>query len=201
MTTMGESKVGAVVLAAGQATRMGACKQLLKVGGEPLVTSIIRKVQAAGCGPVVVVLGAYAQDISKELASASVHPVYNPDWESGMGGSISVGIKALQFIAPECDAALVTLCDQPLLTADLLRTLSHVVGQANAAIAACQYGGRTGPPAVFGRAWFDDLSKLSGPAGARNLLRDQAGVVLCVPFEDAAVDLDTPEALQDFLAR
>ncbi len=195
------SGMGAVILAAGSSSRMGRCKQLLRIGEETLVEAIVRKVAAAGYAPVVVVIGAYAEQLSPVLAPLGVEAVFNPDWAAGMGGSIAVGVGRLRSVAPACTGALVTLSDQPLLTTALLRTLHELAAPAPDAISACRYGGFPGPPAVFGREWFDTLCQLSGPAGARKLLREQRHLVRCVPFEDGALDLDTPEAWQAFLDR
>ena len=60
--------VGAVLLAAGQATRMGnRPKSLLQLGGVPLIRRQLIALSGAGVDEVVVVLGHYADDIEPLL--------------------------------------------------------------------------------------------------------------------------------------
>jgi molybdenum cofactor cytidylyltransferase len=101
----------AVILAAGGSTRMGQPKALLPVGGVSLLRRAVAA--AAGCDPVVVVLGAVADRVRPELDGLAVTAVENPDWDQGPGTSIRVGLGA----AGDADAAVLLACNQPLVDA------------------------------------------------------------------------------------
>ena len=90
--------VGAVVLAAGAATRFGAPKQRL------LAPQVVARLREAPVDEVVVVAGAYPL----ELDGARV--ISCADWELGPGASLRCGLAAL---APEAEAAVVVLADGP----------------------------------------------------------------------------------------
>lgn len=86
-----ESSIAIIILAAGASTRMGTPKQLLPYQGCSLLRYTIESAMASVCQPVVVVLGANAQQIASEVNQSSVMVVENPDWHLGMGSSKSLG--------------------------------------------------------------------------------------------------------------
>lgn len=125
--------VGAVVLAAGAATRFGAPKQRL------LLPSVLERV--GGVDQVVVVSGAY------ELEGA----VPCPDWERGPGASLRCGLAAL---GPEVEAAVVVLADGPELAPAAIERVIAVWRKSGAPLVAASYGGARGHPLLVGRsAW------------------------------------------------
>ena len=181
--------VGAVILAAGGSSRLGSPKQLLDFRGRSLLRHAAETALAAGCRPVVVVLGSGAERLRPELAGLAVHAVENPEWSEGMGTSIRRGLETLGSLAPGLDGALLMLCDQPLIGPAALRALAEA-GRPDG-IAAAAYHGIVGVPAVFGRTFFDELRALAADAGAKPLLRRHAGIVVEVALPEAATDIDT----------
>lgn len=188
--------VAAVVLAAGASTRLGRPKQLVRIGGQPLVRRAARAALAAGCRPVVVVLGA-AVRADGALTDLPVRRVRNPRWMDGMGASIACGVRAAATGGPAGRPAgcIVLPCDQPRLTAGVLTALMKRFAAGNAAAVVCRYGGTTGPPALFGAALFDRLSALTGDRGAKRVLRGCAAVAV-VDFPGGGLDVDTDADLQ-----
>jgi len=179
-------RLGAVILAAGAATRMGCIKQLLVFRGRTLVEGAILQAQEAGFAPVVVVLGARADEVRLAVARTTAEWVVNQNWTSGMGSSIKAGIEK---IPADVDGVAVLLADQPFVTAEHLQAMVRVF---RSPILAARYAGTLGVPALFGRAVFARLRALPDEAGARALLR--GSVVEVAPFDlpEAATDIDTP---------
>lgn len=181
-------QIAAIVLAAGASRRLGSAKQLLRdAHGESLLVRIVRDAIGAGCDPVVVVLGAHADDVREVLADEPVICVENPHWSDGMSSSIRCGID---YLAPSaCSAVLLLACDQPAVTAAHLRALleTHAVrGERVVSV----YAGVRGIPAVWPRADWNGLRALHGDRGAKSLLRgDEPAIAL----DHGALDLDTPE--------
>ena len=151
---------------------------------------------------VVVVLGSRADDLEGELDGVSVEVMKNPAWGKGMGTSVRMGMEALRTLAPEIDGVLLTLCDQPLVGPVVLGQLCDAFERAGSteAIVAAVYNGTPGVPAIFGRAHFDELLALPDDAGAKPVLLKHRASVIGVPLPEAAVDIDTREQYERFMA-
>jgi molybdenum cofactor cytidylyltransferase len=184
------SRVAGLLLAAGEGRRMGAPKQLLRLGRTSLVRRATQALLASGCDAVFAVLGAHADLVAPELADLPVSVVENPRWRDGLAGSIRRGVEAA-LAAGRFDAVLLALADQPGVTSALLARLIGEFEGAGRSLAACSYAGTLGAPALFSRRHFAALCALRGDRGAKELLRRHESEVARVPFEDAAIDVDT----------
>ena len=185
-------RFGAVILAAGESSRMGTPKQLLLVDGQPLLLRAIEAALASAAWPVVVVLGAHAEKIRPLLARHPVLITENSAWPEGMAASIRVGVTTLQQFSRQLDAALVALCDQPAFSAAIIAQLVAAQRTTGRSIVASRYGGRQGAPALFLREHFETLTHLTGEEGARALLNGSPDQVAAVDLPALALDLDTP---------
>lgn len=181
--------VAVVVLAAGASRRLGRPKQLLTFRGQTLLARAVGVARAADCGPVFAVLPPAAGAMRREIDSAA-RVVENPDREAGLGTSIRAGVAAAES-SPGVSAILFTVCDQPLVTAELLRELvaAHRRGRG---LVASGYGGAVGVPALFARQFFGELRALPAGAGAKRLLARHAAGVFAVAFPSGDFDVDTP---------
>ncbi len=196
------AEVGAIVLAAGRATRFRAgggvepSKLVASLGGEPLVRHAVRAALASRARPVVAVTGHARVDIEAALAGLAVVFAHNPDYASGLASSLKTGIGAL----PDSVAgAVVLLGDMPAVDAALLDRLIEAFVAAPEALAATPVSaGRRGNPVLLSRALFAPIGALEGDEGARRLLSQvEAGQVLevTVEGEGATLDVDTPDDL------
>lgn len=184
--------VFALVLAAGSASRFGATKQLAEIDGVPLVRRAT-DAAAAVCGNhVAIVVGHDWRAVSEAGLATGGFLVCNERYADGLGSSIARGVRSLRHVA---DAVLVMLADQPLVTADHLRTLVTAWSGAGDEIIATEFDGSLGPPVLFGRDCFDELASLTGNSGGKQLLSDVRFRTRSVDFEPAAFDIDTPEDL------
>lgn len=193
--------VGAIVLAAGESSRMGEPKQLLKIEGTSLLRRAAETATQSGCSPVVVVLGCDAERMLPELASLDLHPIVNADWRRGIGSSIKCGASRVRENSPDIDAILILLVDQPFVTPGALRQLMSAFEQSGKAACVSSYGETFGPPVVVGRAFFPQLLALPDAHGAKSIWANSPGDVATFPCEEAAIDLDTPEDLARAVAR
>ncbi|MCB0635739.1 MAG: nucleotidyltransferase family protein [Lewinella sp.] len=183
-----------LLLAAGAGSRMGMPKQLMVLDGQPLLLRTLATVRAAaGSAPVYVVLGARAAMIRPLLTDGPVGTVINPDWESGMASSLQAGLAAALADEPELGGVVLTVVDQPALTADHLRQLVQAWCEGSDLIGSVYADGGRGVPALIGAAHFPALRALTGAAGAGPLLRDPARKAHWIPFPEGHRDLDKPE--------
>jgi molybdenum cofactor cytidylyltransferase len=181
-------RVAAVILAAGGSTRLGQPKQLLVTGGETLVESAVRAAREAGCKPVLVVTGAVP------LSTTGV-AIANAEWEQGIGTSIRCGVQHIAAQQPTPDAVLLLTCDQPLVDAELLRTLITTRQATGKPIVASSYAGTLGIPALFDRSCWEELGRLPNESGAKPIITSDPTRVAGVPFVGGEIDIDTPADL------
>src|SRR5215831_2533700 len=108
---MTRNNIGIIVLAAGESSRFGRPKQLLKFDGKTLLRRAVESAIEAQLGPVVVVLGAAFDEIQKDIADLSVDVIKNADWVTGMSVSIIAGLDRLLSLSSSISAVIFTLCD------------------------------------------------------------------------------------------
>ena len=173
--------VAAIILAAGESTRLGRAKQDVVLGGETLLRRAVRVAGEAGLSPVIaVVREARYMDV---LRASGAMVVTNAKAYEGMATSIVCGVVAARGMS--VDGAVVMTCDQPGLRADHLRALTAERGE----VVGSEYSGRVGVPAYFPAAAFAELMELRGDVGAREILRGAKSIVQ----QTLSVDIDTEE--------
>lgn len=175
--------VGAI-LAAGGSSRLGRPKQLVLVGGEPLVRRTARVALASPCSAIAVVVGAAGDEVGRALAGLDVATPSNAAWTEGVASSIRVA--AAWAKARSASALLLMVCDQPRLTTEHLTALLAEHARTGAVVGS-GYRGTVGVPAVFPASSFGALEQLTGDRGARALLAGAAAIA----WEDGAIDVDS----------
>lgn len=190
------SRYGAIVLAAGSSSRMGAHKLLLPLGGRPLVAYAVAAACASQAEPVVVVLGRRAEEVRAALPAGRYVTVVNPYFAAGMASSLRTGLRALRTAVGDSEVAgmLIALADQPLAGADLFDSLLRTAAEVPDAIVAPSYDGRRGNPVVFPAAVFDELERVEGDEGGRGVIARHTDRLTLVEWPDlrAALDVDRP---------
>ena len=175
--------LAAIVLAAGAGRRMGGPKALLVVEGETLLRRSTRAALAAGCAPVVAVVGPWDPD----MEDLDIRVVPNPEADEGMASSIRAGLAALP---DDVEGVLLLAVDQPAVDGNLLRDLLDLFRRSGGRPAACAYADTLGIPAVLPAHLFPDLRALRGDRGAKAILVREGAAAL--PFPEGARDLDRP---------
>src|SRR5687768_10085593 len=173
MTASERPKLGAILLAAGGSSRMGRSKQLLKFQGETLLRRAARSLGESVYFPVVVVLGAEAEIGAAELSGLPVYSVPNESWEDGMSTSVRVGLSRILELEPGADGVIIALCDQPMITTEMLNRFAYEFYEANVPVVSARYDGVAGVPALFSKDLFGELFNLKGDQGARQVIRDR----------------------------
>lgn len=184
-----------IVLAAGGARRFGRNKLLLRVGPDSLLALAVARANWLTGSRCVVILGADATLLRRQLAGRATTVVMNRRWRDGMAGSLQAGIGALPASA---SAALITLADQYAIGRHDLGQLATVWARDPGSAVAARVEGQAAAPAILPRSYFPRVMELAGDRGARSLLRQpgRAATVLELPM--AALDLDEPGDLSRF---
>ncbi len=188
---MSEPVIGGLVLAAGEARRFGGPKQLAPIGGVPMLERVLMAMEAVpALDPLVVVLGARADEIREGMEFGAFDIVVAEDWAEGQAASLRAGVAALA----EADEVMVCLGDQPFITPQVIAGTLDPDGRAPAVRPT--YGGVPGHPVLLRRPVLRMVDDLRGDVGARDLLSSyrvktwEAGH-LCDPS-----DIDTREQLE-----
>ncbi|MBO3458633.1 nucleotidyltransferase family protein [Aetokthonos hydrillicola Thurmond2011] len=194
------SSVGLILVAAGSSTRMGYPKQLLRYGDCSLITHMIQVALASQCRHVLVVLGAYADQIEPEINHFPIQIVHNSNWAEGMGASIKIGVEAVCALSEVPEAVIVMLCDQPLVSDQLLDRLITKYKVSGKQMIVSTYGDTLGVPALFSRAFYPELMSLKLNTGAKQLILQHRSEMEAIAFPEGAIDLDTPTDYEQFLS-
>jgi CTP:molybdopterin cytidylyltransferase MocA len=182
-------RVAGLLLAAGQGSRLGQPKAVVKLEGRTLAERGVDLLHDGGAAPVVVVTGA----VPVRLPGAET--VHNPDWRSGMGSSLRVGLAALP---QDSDAVVVALVDQPLIGAEAVRRLIAAFGDSSGLVAAGYGGKRRNPVLIPRRYWVEVAAQAQADEGARAFLRAHHDLIRVVECGDTGRpdDLDTADDLR-----
>jgi len=188
-----------LLLAAGASHRMGSPKQLLPWGNETLIEHQI-KILLETSNPLSVVLGAYSEKIISVIDKLKIEIYKNENWEMGMGTSISYGMKLLLEKYPNIDGVLITLIDQPLLTTTHFKKMLNLFQTGNEQIIVSHSeNGWSGAPVLFDKKYFDELLKLKGDEGAKQIASKHKNSVQSISGGYNLKDMDTLKAYNDLL--
>jgi len=182
-----------IVLAAGSSRRMGTPKQLLPVGGRPLLELVVDAACGSRLDEVVVVLGGNAEAVRAAVDVGRARVIVNAEHEQGMSTSLRAGIRALD---ESVERLVVILGDQPDVSAALVDRLLDEQERSGLPASALSFDGLLHPPVVMRRELWPDLMALEGDVGCRRLIRARQELVAAVAADTPLhhpVDIDTPE--------
>jgi molybdenum cofactor cytidylyltransferase len=183
-----------IILAAGEATRFGAPKQLLDWKGKPFVRHVAETALQARLWPVLVVTGFHAAEVESALSGLPVTIVHNPEYQQGQSASIRAGVASL---SSKAGSAIFLLADQPQIPVDVIRALVESHGQnMQAILAPLVLEERRANPVLFDRDTFPDLMQLTGHIGGRGIFDKHR--VEYLPWHDdiLLLDVDKPQDYQ-----
>jgi len=181
--------VAAILLAAGQSRRMGTCKQLLPLEGRTIIARSLEMLLAGGVGELIVVIGPDDDEVARAVRNYPVTIVRTTDTRGDMATSVRTGRDILSPAAP---AAVIALCDYPLVTAATIARLGEAHRLNPHAIIIPCHNGRRGHPPLFPRHLLDTLV---APLTLRDLQHRNPEWIEYLETDDAGVliDMDTPE--------
>lgn len=186
--------IGAVILSAGESSRMGRPKALLPIGGQTFIEKIVGTLNATPVGKIIVVLGHNAADLRRRIEHLPVEILVNPDYHLGQLSSLQVAVRRLQA-ENDCDGMLVHLVDHPYIERSLVDEMIRRFYESKKFIVVPRCGGKRGHPVIFARALFGELLGAPMDQGAKavvNAHREDT-LEIATDYEGIAVDIDTPE--------
>jgi molybdenum cofactor cytidylyltransferase len=164
--------ISAIVLAAGKSTRMGGRqKLLLQIGGKTIIEKTVNNLLKSRVDEIILVLG-FERNSVKKIFSAyddeRLKIVINPDFDTGMGSSISAG---LEKINTNSGAAMICLGDQPFIEPEVIDLLidCYNKGQKGIVVPVSDKEIR-GHPCIFSLKYYSKLKTIQGDIGARKII-------------------------------
>jgi len=184
-----------IILAAGQSSRMGQIKQLMPFRQSTVLGEVINNFLLSAVSEIILVLGHRAEEVMKTIASKPTKIVINPDYRRGMSTSIIAG---LNHVDTQTRAVMLALGDQPLIGSLTINRLIRAFYRHDRGIIIPTYRGKRGHPIIFAIKYKEELLKLKGDVGGRQIIKDHPNDVLSVEVasESVVVDFDTKNDYQ-----
>ncbi len=189
------TNIAIILLAAGESSRLGTPKQLLMYKGKNLMQHTIDMTETLGMDTVIV-LGAFSDQILYYVDTYGAKVAQNMDWHEGLASSVRCGLEHVLMMNTDTEAVILVLCDQPLLTVDILHQVIDTYHVSSLPIVHCNYGEASGPPTLFHKSLFPYLMELKGHEGAKKVVNTFPEKVALVDFPDGKWDIDTPADYQ-----
>ena len=186
--------IAAVVLSAGESSRMGRPKALLPIEGETFIGRIVTALKRTQAGKIVIVLGHNAEELAAAIRPLAVEILVNPDYKLGQLSSLQVAARHLQNDA-DCDGMLLHLVDHPYIDAALVDRMIQRFHETQKDIVVPRWRGKRGHPVLFSRRLFAELLAAPLDQGAKAVVNAHANETLEIETDEEgiALDIDTPE--------
>lgn len=188
--TIERRRVTAILLAAGQSTRMGDFKQLMPFRGRTIVEASVETLLASSVDDLLVVVGHRADEVAAALSRLGVRTVRNPDFADGMASSVKAGVRAA---GTDTDGLMIALGDQPHVPVEVHDAVLAAFRSSSAPIVAPTIAGDSGHPIVFDISLRDEMLGFDPAQGLRAVTYAHRTEILRVPVDTVAIldDIDT----------
>jgi molybdenum cofactor cytidylyltransferase len=195
--------IAAIVLSAGESSRMGSPKALLGIDGETFIEAIVSSLKETRVGKILVVLGHNAEQLRPKVESLGVTVVVNPDYKKGQLSSLIAAVRSLETGTAGVEAILIHLVDHPCVNPSVVNEMIDRFYASKKLIIIPTYKGKRGHPVLLSNRLFPELLSAPVDQGAKVVVRGHPEDTLELATEDEGViiDIDTPEEYRKHLGR
>ncbi len=185
--------ISAVVLAAGQAQRLGQPKLFLPLRGKPVLQWVLESALASDLDEIVCVTREL-RSAQRQLDLSDERLLWLTNYAADRGQSTSV-IAGLWATSPKSDGVMFLVGDQPLIPKELINALIKKFTSGSAWIVAPSFKNEPRNPVLFRRDLFSELLQLTGDRGGRALIDKDKKKTALVEWKDEIpfLDLDVHE--------
>jgi molybdenum cofactor cytidylyltransferase len=186
------NEIWAVVLAAGESLRMKKSKMLLPYKGKTIIEKVIDNITYSEIDNIIVVLGAYKDEILKVIEPYRISHCYNDIYREGMLTSVKCGFSSLP---QQFGAAVIFLGDQPMISQGVINTITEAFKKSGKGIIVPVFNNTRGHPVLISRKYSDEIKKTDNSSGLRHLIKKFETDVLEVSVNSSEIlrDIDTEE--------
>lgn len=190
--------VVAIVLAAGESSRMGRPKPLLPLNGSTFLGHLLDELRASKVTRTLIVLGHHPEVVLEAMPEVAPLAIVNDEYQLGQLSSLHAGLRA---VGDHPDAILMCLADHPFISRQVIDAMIVAHERTHRPIVVPTYGGGRGHPTLFARPLYTELLAAPLDQGARVVVRAHANEVLELPVDEAGVvaDVDTPQQYEQWL--
>jgi molybdenum cofactor cytidylyltransferase len=186
------SDIWAIILAAGESSRMKTPKMVLPFGSSTIVETVIANVTASEVDKLVVVLGSWKEEILQVIDKHSVSSCYNENYKQGMISSVQCGLRS---IPGPFSGVLICPGDQPMVDKGIINMIIAAFKSSGKGIVIPSYRKKRGHPVMVDSKYYDEILRLGTTDTLRKLMDsypdDIEDVETCSP--SVLKDIDTPE--------
>jgi molybdenum cofactor cytidylyltransferase len=191
--TYNQGMISCILLTAGNSSRFGSPKALVKLSNLTIIEQIQNVLIGSNLDEIIVVLGAFAEDIKQYLLKhKKIKVVYNKDYNLGQTSSFKAGLTA---VSKQSQGVMLLPVDFPLVQTATINLLISQFQSRNASVLIPTYQNKKGHPPVFSRTLRKDFMALKDSEGLNTVAHKHAQeVCLCpVPDEGIVLSFNTPE--------
>jgi len=185
---MSNQPVG-ILLAAGQSRRFGANKLLHPVLDDTPMLIVSAKTLVSVLPGAIVVINHELVPYTTQLEALGLKVVTNENSETGMGSSISCGVRASETLGEHTSGWLIALADMPYIKPETISLLAEKM-RDGADIVAPVFEQQRGHPVGFSHRYLSELIALSEDIGARNIINTHQDNLELVTVSDEGVIKD-----------
>ncbi|MCK4666181.1 nucleotidyltransferase family protein [Candidatus Dependentiae bacterium] len=191
-----KNNLSAIILSAGESSRMGSPKALLKIGETTFLEKIYKNLLICHFHEIIVLLGKDNDKIKLKFEKLLVKFIVNESYKQGQLSSI---IKALDSVKEESEGIFLTLVDMPLVQSETMKILIEEWNSNKDKIIIPEYENRGGHPVIFPKKFFPELRAAPLEEGARFVVYNNKDKVIRVPVKDIGIrkDFDYPKDLDE----
>jgi xanthine/CO dehydrogenase XdhC/CoxF family maturation factor/CTP:molybdopterin cytidylyltransferase MocA len=184
--------ISAIILAAGESSRMGKAKMLLPWLDRTIIETVIQNIIQSEIKNIIVVLGAEKDKIQYQISNYPVIITENPNYLNGMLSSVQCGLRALPG---DTDAVMILLGDQPMISSPVIDQLADTYRHSDKGILIAVHKGKRGHPILFKIKYKKEIEELNVENSLHDFTMKFASDILEVETETSDIlrDIDTYE--------
>jgi molybdenum cofactor cytidylyltransferase len=186
--------ISAVILSAGESSRMGRPKALLPIEGQNFIERIVGALTQSQADRLVVVLGHNADEMRRQIEHLPIDIVINTEYKNGQLSSLQAAVRHIEK-ENRCDGMLVHLVDHPYIDRRLVDLMIQRFYETKKLIVVPRHQGKRGHPVIFSRELFRELLNAPVDQGAKAVVNAHRQETLEIEWQDEGItlDIDTPE--------
>ena len=187
--------ISAIILAAGESTRMGEPKPLVKFGQHSFLEAILQNFRNAGIEDVLIVLGHESERIIEELKLPVDNYTINKNYQLGQFSSVQQGVKNLNS---KCTGAFLALVDQPQISTKVLINICKVFEENANKIVIPTFRGKRGHPPVLPKWLFHEILTANPTQKTSEIIRNHPHKVCELKIDDESIlwNMNTKQDLE-----
>lgn len=191
--------ISAIILAAGESTRMREPKPLVRFGKQTFLETILQNFKNAGIEDILIVLGHKADQITKKLNLSPDDFTVNKNYQFGQFSSVQTGVKNLQ---PNCTGVFLALVDQPQIGSDIIAKIRKNFEDNPDKIVIPTLKGKRGHPPVLPKWLFHEILTANATLKTSAIIRNYAHKVSEVEIDDDSIlwNMNTKQDLEKILS-